>query len=522
MHAHGDAAPSPVTLAEVVAAISLAADLGLGQPMDHVLRTCVMATRFAERLGVADHDRAATYWVTLFVGAGCTGQSWEISRMFGDDLAWRAGSYRAAPTDIGQLRFLLGAAGSGRGAMQRARIRAELVGTRFRHVQESLISHSTISARLAEELGLGDAVVTALRQAFARWDGKGLPRGVGGEDVALPMRICVLVDAAEVLTREHGLADGLDLMRTVRGRWFEPRLFDAWTELATACIPADAEDLWQSVVRAQPDGRAPLNEQEIDRALELIADYADLKSPWFCGHSRGVAELAAAAAEQAGLRPVEVTTLRRAALLHDIGRNGVPNSIWDKPGPLTPGETERVRLHAYYTDRVLRRSRGLAPLASVASAAHERGDGTGYPREIGGDTIPVLGRYLEAADAYHAMGEPRPHRTPMTSAEAASELRAGARAGTFDGGAVAAVLAAAGHPRRKRAPAPAGLSAREVDVLVLVARGLTNRQIGARLGITTKTAGNVVARIYAKADVSSRAEAALFAMRNGLLSSSHL
>jgi HD-GYP domain-containing protein (c-di-GMP phosphodiesterase class II) len=294
-------------------------------------------------------------------------------------------------------------------------------------------------------------------------------------------------------------------------------LFDAWARLAGECVPDEADDLWNLVVSAEPDRRAPLTESELERALELIADYADLKSPWFSGHSRGVAQLAAEAGRHAGLPLAEVTTLRRAALLHDIGRNGVPNSIWDKPGPLTADELERVRLHAYYTERVLHRSKGLSRLASVASSAHERGNGSGYPRAVGVDALPVLGRYLEAADAYHAMGEDRPHRPALPRTQAASELRRGVRSGAFDGTAVAAVLAAAGHVTRKRTPSPAGLSAREIDVLVLLSRGLTNREIGARLGITAKTASNFVARIYTKTGVSSRAEAALFAMRHGLL-----
>jgi DNA-binding CsgD family transcriptional regulator len=184
---------------------------------------------------------------------------------------------------------------------------------------------------------------------------------------------------------------------------------------------------------------------------------------------------------------------------------------------LTAAETERVNLHAYYTDRVLRRSVGLAPLAAIASSAHERADGTGYPRGIAGGTIPRLGRYLEAADAYHAMCEDRPHRPALAPTAAAGELRAGVRSGAFAGEAAAAVLAAAGHRRTKRASTPLGLTGREVEVLILVARGLTNKQIGERLGITTKTTGNFIERIYAKAGISSRAEAALLAMRAGLI-----
>jgi HD-GYP domain-containing protein (c-di-GMP phosphodiesterase class II) len=304
--------------------------------------------------------------------------------------------------------------------------------------------------------------------------------------------------------------------------WFDPALVDAWCGAAAELAPDATEPAFEQVVAAAPSGSGALSEAQLDDALEVLADYADLKSPWFTGHSRGVADLAARAGHLFGLGERDVRTLRRAALVHDIGRNGVPNSIWDKPGPLTEAELERVRLHAYYTDRVLRRSGGLAGLAAVASSAHERGGGTGYPRAISGATIPLLGRLLEAADAYHAMREERPHRGAHTAADAERELRRGVRAGEFDAAAVDAVLAAAGHAARRRRSSVAGLSPRETEVLVLVARGLTNRQIAHRLAVTPKTAGNYVERIYAKIDASSRAEAAMFAMRHGLVADDQL
>jgi DNA-binding CsgD family transcriptional regulator len=203
--------------------------------------------------------------------------------------------------------------------------------------------------------------------------------------------------------------------------------------------------------------------------------------------------------------------------VHDIGRNGVPNTIWDKPGPLTDGEWERVRLHAYYTDRVMRRSGNLAHLGAIASAAHERSDGTGYPKGITGGTIPLLGRFLEAADAYHAMGEDRPHRGALPPAQAKAELQRAVREGGLDGAAVDAVLAAAGHPARRRPSAPGGLTPREVEVLGLAARGGTSRAIAVALGVTPKTVGNHLESIYAKIGISTRAEAAMYAMQQGLV-----
>jgi HD-GYP domain-containing protein (c-di-GMP phosphodiesterase class II) len=513
-------APDPATrLSEIVAAIALAADLGLGQPLDHVLRSCVLATRFAEHLELSKDDRDATYWVTLFLTAGCTGASFELSRVFGDDIAFRAGVFDVDGSTFQVMRYVLGFAGSSRAPLQRARVRAGLLASRMTPLQQSLLAHCAINVRLAERLGLGGTVVQSLRQTFSRWDGKGIPKGLRGNDILLPVQIANIANLAEVREREHGVAASSAHLRRFSGTSYSPRLVDAWCEAAPALVDGmDSASTWEHVVRGEPSGRGSLNDSELDSALELLADYADLKSPYFTGHSRGVASLAVAAARNAGMPESELTTLRRAALVHDIGRNGVPNSIWDHPGPLTATEMERVRLHAYYTDRVLRRAGGLARLAAIGSAAHERGDGEGYPHGLIASTTPLLGRMLGAADAYHAMREDRPHRPALSREAAASELRRMARSGELDGAATDAVLAAAGHPVRRKPSGPAGLTRREVEVLVLTARGGTAKAIGRSLGIAPKTVGNHIERIYMKAEISTRAEAAMFAMQHGLVS----
>jgi HD-GYP domain-containing protein (c-di-GMP phosphodiesterase class II) len=252
-------------------------------------------------------------------------------------------------------------------------------------------------------------------------------------------------------------------------------------------------------------------------ALEAIADFADLKSPYTMGHSRGVADLAAQAGRACGLADDEVRTLRRAGLMHDLGRLGVSNAIWDKPRPLSAVEHERVRLHAYLTERILSASAALAPLGALAGQHHERLDGSGYPRALKANMLSPSARILAAADVYRAMLEPRPYRDERSSTEAADELLAEVRAGRLDGDAVDAVLRASGHELAHRPERPAGLTQREVEILRLLARGLLNKQIARRLGISPKTVGNHVEHIYAKIDVSSRAAAGLFATEHGLL-----
>ena len=360
---------SAVRLAEVAASIALAADLALGQPLEHVLRSCAIATRFAEHLGVSNDDRTATYWFSLFMLPGCTAVSFELSQMFGDDIAMRAAVYATGPSMIEQLRYVLGRAGGEAPFLTRTRRRAQLLGTRMRGLERSALAHCSINARLADRLELGDRVTSALKHSFARWDGHGIPSGLEGEEIALPVRIGGLADMMEVFHRVGGLQGAIGAARTWRGIAFDPALVDTWCDVAGDILGAvDGEAAWTIVM--DDHANRSLTPPELENALDLLADYADLKSPWFTGHSREVAALTEAAARQLGLPEQEVATARHAASVHDLGRTSVPNSIWDKVAPLTEDEWERVRLHAYLTDRVLRRSGGLASLASIASSAH--------------------------------------------------------------------------------------------------------------------------------------------------------
>jgi HD-GYP domain-containing protein (c-di-GMP phosphodiesterase class II) len=231
-----------------------------------------------------------------------------------------------------------------------------------------------------------------------------------------------------------------------------------------------------------------------------------------------VAELAAAAAGALGCSRAEASAVRAAGFLHDLGRVAVPNGVWDRPGALSDGERERVRLHPYYTERVLERSPALAPLALLAGSHHERLDGSGYHR---GSTAAQLGagaRLLAAADAYDAMTHDRPHRRALPPAAARAELGAMVAAGALEKRTVDAVLEAAGAaPLRTRQRHPAGLTDRELEVLRLIAQGRTNKQIAEALVVTEKTAGHHVEHIYAKAGVSTRVGAALFAMHHDLI-----
>jgi HD-GYP domain-containing protein (c-di-GMP phosphodiesterase class II) len=380
------------------------------------------------------------------------------------------------------------------------------------------VTHCLVAGTLAERLGLDAEVREALQQAYERWDGRGAPQGLKGEQVAISARLMRLARTAEVFHRRGGVPAAVDAVRRRRGTEFDPALVDLFCDQAPDLFEeVAATAAWDAVIAAEPALRPALSEAELDAVLEALADYADLKSPFTLGHSRGVADLAAEAGRRHGLPDRDVVVLRRAALIHDLGRLGVSNAIWDKPAVLTAAEWERVRLHPYLTQRMLASSPTLGSLAGIAVQHHERLDGSGYPSGLSGGAVSPGARLLAAADVYHAMTEPRPHRPARAPAHAASELRAEVRAGRLDATAADAVLAAAGQRTGRRAYGPSGLTSREIEVLRLVARGLSNPEIASRLVITRKTASSHVEHIYAKIGVSSRAAASLFAVQHGLL-----
>jgi HD-GYP domain-containing protein (c-di-GMP phosphodiesterase class II)/DNA-binding CsgD family transcriptional regulator len=388
-----------------------------------------------------------------------------------------------------------------------------------RHDFDGMIArHAGIARTLAERLGLPVAVQESVGSSYEQWDGKGWPDGLAGDAIPVAARLSQFAEFVEVAHRLGGNGAALELAERKGGSQFDPTVAEALrTDPEEILGGLDSAHTWSAVIDAEPALRVTLRGEDFDRALLAIADFVDLKSPYTLGHARAVADLAAATSAQLELPEDEGRLLRRAALVHDLGRLGVSNAIWDKPGPLGAGEWERVRLHPYLTERMLYQSDALAPLAEIAVQHRERLDGSGYPKGLSGAAISRPARILSAVDAYQSMCEPRPHRPPLSGEQAAAELQADAKTGKLDAEAVAAVLAAAGHPVGRRREWPAGLTTREIDVLRLIARGLSSKQIATELVITPKTARNHIEHIYTKIDASSRVAASLFATEHGLL-----
>jgi HD-GYP domain-containing protein (c-di-GMP phosphodiesterase class II) len=432
---------SGLRLAELVAAFSLATDLGLGQPMEHVLRSWVIAARLGDRMGVELDDRGDLFYVATLAWVGCVADTPEVAAWFGDDIAFRRDGLQVELAGLPMLGLMLRHVGAGTPALHRIRLAASLVVTGGKAIQRTLQTHCLTTAQMAERLGLGADVSSQLRQTFTRWDGRGVPGDIAGEEIALPMRLFHVAEAVELFHRTKGSEAAVEVALARRGKQFDPDIVDAFCSMATDVLgDPSIEPDWHRLIAEEPALQRRLTEAELDAALEAVADFTDLRSASRAGHSRGVADLAARAGSHAGFPAADVTTVRRAALLHDVGMHGIPATILDKPGPLSASDWERMRMHPYYAERMLARPAALARLGAVASLTRERCDGTGYHRGLTGVAIPKTARVLAAACAFRAMTEPRAHRPAMTAKQAATELRADVRAGHLDTDAVAAVL----------------------------------------------------------------------------------
>lgn len=504
--------------AEVIAALSLATDLTLGLPFEHGLHSTLFAMRLCERLGVEAETARQTYYACLLFYVGCTADAEIAAEIFPEDAALLThvtpvmfGSRAQMMTGIMRALATPGSAPPAV-AVQVARRLPRAVTEHRRH----RAAVCEVGQMLTDRLGLPASVQGLFVHLTERWDGRGEPGRAQREQIPLPVRIVHVARDAALQRSLGGEQYAARVIAERAGHAFDPAIAALLADEAMEILALDAAAaVWEQTLACEPIPRLVLEGAAIDRALAAMGDFADLASPYLVGHSAGVAELAEAAAQHGRFAAADRVTIRRAALVHDVGRVAVSVRIWQKPAALTADEWERVMLHAYHSARVLSRSPSLAALAPIATTHHERGDGSGYHRGMAAAALSPPARLLAAADAYHAMTEPRPHREALPPARAAETLGQEARAGRLDPDAVGAVLEAAGQ-RVPRIERPAGLTKREADVVGLLARGLQTKQIARALGISAKTADRHIQNAYAKIGVSTRAGAALFAMRHGL------
>ncbi|HEX5173294.1 MAG TPA: HD domain-containing phosphohydrolase [Gaiellaceae bacterium] len=508
-----------IRAAELVGALSLATDLGTGQPLEHALRTAVLAVRLGELAEASAEDLADTYYVALLHGSGCTSNSHEATQLFGEDILHRAAFFLIDPADPEQvLAFYRSHVGPGRPTEMRERMIEAALSSPER-ARESFAAMCEVAQRFAGWLELGPGVEAALEYVFARWDAKGPGGGAGGDALPLPARLLHVARDYSLFLSAAGAEDARAVLESRAGAAYDPRLAGlAARHFGAVCAELDDTRMWEHALESEPFPQTRLAGTRIDAGFSAFAALAGLKSPWLREHSTAVADLAEAAAWRLRLPAETVAFLRRAALAADLGRVGVSNAIWEKPGPLGFGEWERVRLHPHFTERAFAQAEALAPIGLLAGSHHERLDGSGYHRGLRGAALDQTARILVAADCYTAMRAARPHRPALEPGVAEAELQREVAEGRLDAEAVDAVLAAAGHPVSTRPrELPAGLTRRELEVLLALVLGHSNRVIADDLGISAKTVGHHVQHVYRKAGVRSRAAATVWAFEQELV-----
>jgi HD-GYP domain-containing protein (c-di-GMP phosphodiesterase class II) len=443
-----DAQRPLVRQSEVISALSRAIDLTEGQPMGHAARTCVIGMRLAGELGLDAADRSALFYALLLKDVGCSSTAARVSQILGgDDLDFKGGLKRIdwnRPSEA--VRHIVGStAGSPASRLRRvaavarsgARLGDELVGLRCDR-----------GAQILRLLAFPDATVIAMASADEHWDGRGKSAGLRGDEIAPLGRILGLAQTAEVFFATGGPEAAADVVRRRRGTWFDPALADLFEHVARDAAfweRVASPDVAMHVAALEPAERVVLaDDDRLDLIAEAFGRVVDAKSPFTSRHSERVAETAAGIGAVLGLGAAELRDLRRAGLLHDLGKLGVPNTVLDKPGKLTPAEWELMRRHPAYTAEVLAHVECLRPIAGTAASHHERLDGSGYHRGLDAAELPLPARILAVADVYDALAHDRPYHAAMPIERVLEILAAdaGTRLDSESIGALRALLAA--------------------------------------------------------------------------------
>lgn len=500
-------------LADPLIGLSAVGDLGRGLQPGHAARTCFVGCRLAHSLGVDDVVREV-FFAALLQHIGCVAHAHDTAPLdSGRNIEVNAAVDRtdfSRPGDI-LTTFLTELT---QGGDLFTRLRMMIPAARMAPV--ALRTSCEVGEETARRIGLDAGVQSAVRHVAEWYNGKGGFLHSRGEQIPLAARIVQVAFSVSLFDLLIGPEAAVDAARSRAGRIFDPAVADAVVREGGEILrELSTIDVIKELPGHEPDPKLRVDAPRMDEICLAFGEAVDLKMPGTHGSARRAFELADAAGNALGLPQDLVGQVRRAAALRDIGKAAVTSAVLEKPGPLTETEWEQVRLHAYHTERVLTRSPALAAEARLASLHHEREDGSGYHRGSAGSSLPMGARVIAATDALVAMTQPRPYRAAMDIGKACSRLTKDLR---LHPDAVAAVTAAArGATGKLQLSLPAGLSERQIEVLRLVAQGLSNRQIAERLVVSPRTAEHHVQDVYAKIGRSSRAAAALFAIEHQLL-----
>lgn len=509
-------------LAELLAAVSLATDLAHDVPAESALRDALLSVHLARLAGWTEADVSDVYYLALLYHMGCTGAVAAQSRLGGgDDITVRRWMSEPDYDDRPELMRIAVTKLAPRWGPAHFVEGIVAFATAGRDLPEALANVAEAAARLSQRLGASPRVTESLSHSYGRWDGKIFPLLPSGDGLSATARLVHLVHVAQMYHQVGGVEVADGVVRQRSGTEFDPELSRLWLENSHDLLGTLSTDsVWDQLLGAEPQPNRHVGTAHLDEVSGALADFVDLASPFTHGHSTRVARLAESAAGNAGLGAEDVATVRRAAQVHDLGMVSVPNRVWIKRGPLNPSEWERVRLHAYHTQRILSLAAPLRAPATIAGLHHERLDGSGYHRGLSANALPLSARLLAVAEVYQSMSEDRAWRPALKPAEATRQLREQVSARRLDARAVDAVLLAAGQPRaagRSSRAWPAGLTDREVDVLRAITRGRANKQIARELHVSEATVHTHVINLYSKIGVNTRSGATLFAFEHDLI-----
>ena len=407
-------------LSELIGALSFALDITEGQPAGHAARSCVIGVRFANHLELSEAERFSLFYALLLKDCGCSSIGSQVAELYGHDDQAVKSTLRAIDhrKPIAVLGHAIRNTEPGGGPVARARRFAGLLRNGASSARELNTIRCDRGADIARMVGLDERGVDGIRSINEHWDGGGIPEGIAGEAIPLLARIMGIAQAVEVELTRGGARHALEVLQSRAGTWFDPSL------VADLVLAASAPGFWEGLdgegdVHAvlaplEPGDRLIVaDDTRLDRVAEAFARVIDAKSPYTARHSDGVARFAVLIAERLGFDPGDVRDLRRAGLLHDIGKLGVSSRILDKPGKLDEDEWKQMRRHPELTARILGQVEQLRDLAAMAAAHHERLDGRGYHLGLTAEQLGPAARVLAVADVAEALSADRPYRAGL-------------------------------------------------------------------------------------------------------------
>jgi HD-GYP domain-containing protein (c-di-GMP phosphodiesterase class II) len=417
-----------VKLSEVISALSYALDITEGQPKGHAARSCMLGMRIGRELGLDQDQSSALFYALLLKDLGCSSNAGRMCYLFGsDDRQLKREVKTVDWSSLAQSAgYILHNVASGGSWLRKLRYFTRVAIGGQRQARELIQLRCDRGAKIARELEFPSLTADAIRSLDEHWDGSGHPSGLRRREIPLLARVLSIAQTAEVFLSEYGLSAALDMVRERSGTWFDPDLTTIFISLkddAAFWAAFECEDPAAATAAFEPrDMTLIADESRLDRIAECFSQVIDAKSPWTYRHSEGVATITSGIARVMGLGADEVRYMRRAALVHDVGKLGISNLILDKPGKLNDDELAEMRRHTFYTHAILSRVAGFRDLAELASSHHEQLDGKGYHRGLDASQLSTPARILAVADIFEALTAKRPYRQDLSDEEVSTIL----------------------------------------------------------------------------------------------------